>query len=107
MRANQVAPRIPAWLLALTVVAIVGAAARVVEVRGVAGIEGLIGVLLPVAVSRLYVWAADRAEASMRRPLWPGAQSRWRLFLVLLVIVDFCCVFMLLLGRRFIDALGI
>jgi hypothetical protein len=100
--------RIPTWLLALTVVAIVGALIRVVEIRGATGIAAFLArFLLPVALAGFGIVAADKFEARSPKPLWPSSKARRRVFLAVLIVTDLGCIFMLALGSRFIDAFDI
>jgi hypothetical protein len=101
--------RIPAWLAALSAVAIVGALIRVLEVRGAAGITGFFAVLLPVTLVGYGTIVAERIQTRGPGPvaLWPSVKFRRRLFLALLIVTDCYCVSMLLLGPKFLDAFGI
>jgi hypothetical protein len=101
--------RIPAWLTAVSAIVIVGALIRVLKLRGAPGIAGFFEVLLPVMLVGYGMVVVEKIEAREESSvgMWPGAKFRRRLFLALLIVTDCCCVSMLLLGSRFIDAFGI
>jgi purine-cytosine permease-like protein len=97
------------WLLAPTVVVLVGALVRVVSVRGFSGIEGLGKTLVPLAlISGAYLMLESyekRYPTSAR--FWPGPTHRRWLFVAMVVVTDCYLTAVLVLGRRFMDAVDI
>jgi hypothetical protein len=94
--------RIPAWLAGSTAALLVAAAARVAEIRGVAGFVEL---AQTVALAALCAYALIVGERYEAHPLahilfWPSPKFRRLLFLALIAVVDcYFLVIVVLAGR--------
>ena len=99
--------RIPAWLAGSTAALLVAAAARVAEIRGVAGFVEL---AQTVALAALCAYALIVGERYEAHPLahilfWPRPRFRRLLFLALIALVDCYLVLNFVLGGKFVGDL--
>jgi hypothetical protein len=97
------------WLVGPTAVVVVGALIRTLSIRGISGVGGLAQVFIPVLLYAITLLMLEKHEA--RHPaspaIWPGPTGRRRLFVALLVVTDCYLALILLLGARFMNAVGI
>lgn len=84
----QISLRIPAWLAGSTIALTIAAAARVAEVKGIAGILELAQQLTLVAMCVAGLVVVERYETNLADVYWPSPAFRRLVFLAVFIALD-------------------